>query len=522
MTHYDVIIIGTGAGGGTLAYRLAPSGKRILLLERGPYMPRERENWDSRAVVLEGRYNPTDTWYDRHGKAFHPGTHYYVGGLTKFYGAALLRLRKEDFSRIAHHGGVSPGWPITYDDLEPYYTAAEHLYHVHGERGVDPTEPPASAPYRYPAVSHEPRIQELVDDFRALDTTPFPLPVGIMLDEQQPRRSRCIRCATCDGFPCLVNAKADAQVVCVDPALEHPNVTLLTDAYVTRLETSSSGREVTRVHVERNGARETYAGSVVVVSCGAINSAALLLRSASDQHPNGLANGSGVVGRHYMCHQNSMFLAISRTPNPTRFQKTWGINDFYFRSPEWEHPMGHMSMIGAVDPNILAAGAPRVVPGMTLELMAQHALGFWLTSEDLADPDNRVTVDREGRITLSYTPNNTEAHDRLTARLKQMLKAIASCEDYVLPLSVYVGKRIPLAGVAHQNGTIRFGRDAKTSALDVHCKAHDVDNLYVVDSSFFPSSSACNPSLTIIANALRVGDHLQERLGVSEGAMARA
>jgi choline dehydrogenase-like flavoprotein len=362
-------------------------------------------------------------------------------------------------------------------------------------------------------VSHEPRIQELVDDLRGLGRRPFPLPVGIMLDEADPRRSRCIRCATCDGFPCLVNAKADAQVVCVEPALEHPNVSLLTDAYVARLDTDPSGRRISAVHVEHHGERTTFSADVVVVACGAINSAALLLRSASDQHPDGLANASGVVGRHYMCHLNSMFLAVSRHPNPTRFQKTWGLNDFYFASDEWAWPMGHISMVGSVDADILAAGAPRLVPGMTLDLMAKHALGFWMTSEDLPHPDNRVTVDAAGRITLDYRPNNVEAHTRLTATLKAMLKRIESCDDHLLPLSVYVGKRIPLAGVAHQNGTVRFGRDPKTSALDVHCRAHDVDNLYVVDSSFFPSSGAVNPALTIMANALRVGDHLRERLG---------
>jgi choline dehydrogenase-like flavoprotein len=511
--HWDVIIIGTGAGGGTLAWKLAPTGKRILLLERGDFLPRERENWDSRVVVLEGRYDAADTWYDRDGDGFQPATHYNVGGLTKFYGAALLRLRKEDFGRTVQHAGVSPAWPIGYDELERYYTEAEHLYHVHGQRGVDPTEPPASAPYRFPALRHEPRIQELVDDFRGLGLRPFPLPVGVMLDEDDPRKSRCIRCNTCDGFPCLVNAKADAQVVCVDPALEHPNVEIVTRARVTRLETDASGRTVTRVHVERDGVPETYAGDVVVVSCGAVNSAALLLRSASDRHPDGLGNSSGVVGRHYMCHLNSMYLSISRTPNPTRFQKTWGINDYYFASDQWDWPMGHFSMIGAVDPHILAAGAPAIVPGMTLDLMAKHALGFWMTSEDLPDRENRVLVDREGRITLAYTPNNVEAHQRLTRRLKQLMRQIASCQDHLIPLSAYIGKRIPLAGVAHQNGTIRFGHDPRTSALDRDCKAHDLDNLYVVDSSFFPSSGAVNPALTIMANALRVGDRLLERLG---------
>ena len=344
--HYDVIIIGTGAGGGTLAYKLAPSGKRILLLERGPYVPREKENWDSHAVVVENRYHIPDAWQDKDGRPFHPGTHYFVGGNTKFYGAALIRLRKEDFGEIRHSGGTSPAWPISYEDLEPYYTQAEHLYHVHGQHGSDPTEPPASAAYLHPPVQHEPRIQRLVEDLRRLGHTPFPMPVGIQIDEQQPHKSACIRCDTCDGFPCLVNAKADAQVICVDPALEYPNVSLLTEAYVERLETSPSGREITHVHVVHDGQQHTYSADIVVAACGAINSAALLLRSANDQHPHGLANSSDAVGRHYMAHLNSMLLAVSLEPNPTRFQKTWGLNDFYFASQEWEYPMGHISMIG--------------------------------------------------------------------------------------------------------------------------------------------------------------------------------
>ena len=287
--HYDIIIIGTGAGGGTLAYRLAPSGKKILLLERGNYVPREKDNWDTKAVVTEGKYHIREPWYDDKGKPFHPGTHYFVGGNTKFYGAALVRLRKEDFGEIRHHGGISPGWPISYDELEPYYTEAETLYQVHGERGSDPTEPPASAPYPHPPVSHEPRLQQLADDLRRIGHRPFYLPMGILLDEKNPRKSQCIRCATCDGHPCLVNAKADSQVICVDPALEYPNVTMLTGAYVSKLETGPSGREVRRVHVERNGAKETYSADVVVSSCGAINSAALFLRS--DIEPLGGAIG---------------------------------------------------------------------------------------------------------------------------------------------------------------------------------------------------------------------------------------
>jgi choline dehydrogenase-like flavoprotein len=511
MNHFDVIIIGSGAGGGTLAWRLAPSGKRILLLERGEYVPRERENWSTRAVNVEGRYNTRESWRDAAGKPLHPHTNYWVGGNTKFYGAALFRLRKEDFGELRHHGGISPAWPVTYDEFEPYYTQAEHLYQVHGERGADPTEPWSSAPYKYPRVSHEPRIQQLHDDLASRGLRPFHVPVGIQLDEGNPRKSACIRCATCDGHPCLVNAKSDAQTICVDPALaRYPNLTLLTGAQVTRLDTDSSGREVTRVRVRRNGEEESFSAGIVVVSAGAINSAALLLRSASDRHPAGLANGSGVVGRHYMGHVNAVLMAISTTPNPTVFQKTLALNDFYFGAKDWAHPMGHISFVGKLDADTLAAGAPPIVPGMTLDIMARHSLDFWLTSEDLPDPDNRVEVDRDGHIVLRYKPNNLEAHERLTAKLRQLMRDVGMSQ--IVPRQLFVGQRIPLAGVAHQNGTIRFGQDPATSALNVDCRAHEVENLYVVDGSFFPSSGAVNPALTIMANALRVGDHLMARL----------
>ncbi len=519
MSHYDVIIIGTGAGGGTLAHRLAPSGKRILLLERGDYVPREKPNWSTRAVNVEGRYQTKEVWSDKEGRPLHPHTNYCVGGNTKFYGAALFRLRREDFGEIRHHGGVSPAWPISYEDLEPYYLQAERLYHVHGERGVDPSDPPASGPYPHPPVRHEPRIQQLSEDFARLGLRPFHVPLGIRLDETNPRASACIRCDTCDGFPCLVDAKSDAQVLCVDPALRHPNVSLLTNAYVERLETGPSGREVTRVIVKRDGATEEYSANVVVVSCGAINSAALLLRSAGDRHPKGLANGSDVVGRHYMGHVNSVLMAISKCPNPTIFQKTLAINDFYRGSREWDYPMGHISFVGKLDGETLKAGAPAIAPGWTLDLMATHSLDFWLTSEDLPDPENRVTLDRDGKIVLSYKVNNEEGHRRLIAKLQELMKQQTKCSTHghdchqgLFSRNLFVGQRIPLAGVAHQNGTIRFGKDPKTSALDPDCKAHEIDNLYVVDASFFPSSAAVNPALTIIANALRVGDHLMERL----------
>ena len=322
-THYDVIIIGTGAGGGTLFHALAPTGKRILLLERGGYVPREKANWSTRAVNLEGRYNTKEVWRDRDGSELHPHTNYYVGGNTKFYGAALFRLRREDFGEVRHHGGISPAWPITYEDLEPYYTQAEALYHVHGERGEDPTDPPAQRAVS--ASAGQPRAAHPAAGRRLCAAGPAAVSHAARGDARRARSAqepvhslRDLRRASLPGRREVRRPGPLRR----SGARADPNVTLLTGGLVTRLETSPSGREVTGVVVERDGATETYSADIVVVSAGAINSAALLLRSASDRHPQGLANGSDVVGRHYMGHVNSVLMAISKCPNPTVFQKT--------------------------------------------------------------------------------------------------------------------------------------------------------------------------------------------------------
>ncbi len=511
---YDVIIIGSGAGGGTLAQHLAPSGKRILILERGNWLPRELENWDADAVFVKNRYVAKETWYDKNGKAFQPGVHYWVGGATKFYGAALYRLRKEDFGELRHHDGISPAWPISYDEMEPYYTRAEQLYLVHGQRGEDPTEPPASAPYPFPAVSHEPRIQMLHEDLEEAGYHPFHAPCGVMLNEQQPQFSACIRCKDCDGFPCLVHAKADADVLGVRPALQHSNVTLLTGALVVKLNTNAAGTAVTEVVVEREGRQETYQGSIVVVSGGASNSAKLLLQSANDRHPHGLANGSDQVGRNYMFHNSVAVLAISKEPNPTKFQKTLGLNDYYFGDPDFDYPMGNLQMVGKSSAPMYKGEKPieaGLAPMFTLDEVAKHAVDFWLSTEDLPTSDNRVTVERDGNIKLNYTPTNKESKDRLYNKLKSMLNHLGM-HQHLIHRNMYMKNDIEIGGVAHQAGTCRFGADPQTSVLDTNCKAHELDNLYVVDTSFFPSIGAVNPALTAMANALRVGDHLLERL----------
>jgi choline dehydrogenase-like flavoprotein len=514
--RYDVIIIGSGAGGGTLAHRLAPTGKRVLILERGDWLPREARNWDVASVFADNRYVSPETWYLPDGTGFQPQVHYFVGGATKVFGAALYRLREQDFSELRHQDGISPAWPVGYDEFEPYYTQAEHLYQVHGERGTDPTEPPSSGPYPAPPVSHEPRMAKLAEDLRSEGFHPFHAPSAVMLNEADMAYSRCIRCQTCDGFPCLVHAKSDAEVIAVRPALERTNVTLLRHAKALKLETDAAGRSVTGVLAEVGGVQQVFSADMVVVSCGAANSAALLLRSANDAHPSGLANGSGQVGRNYMFHNSQAVLALSLTPNDTMFQKTVALNDFYFGMDGFPYPMGNIQMIGKTLPGMYRAEKPlltALMPDRALEEASRHAVDFWLTTEDLPRPENRVTVDRDGRLTIGYTPNNQVATQKLYDTLRSMLSRIGLQRQHLVSRNLYMRTDIPLAGCAHQAGTCRFGDDPAASVLDRHCKAHELDNLYVVDTSFFPSIGAVNPSLTAIANALRVGDHLLQRLG---------
>ena len=513
--RYDIIIIGTGAGGGTLVNTVAASGKRILLLERGPFLQREMPNWDPEEVFIEGRYISPDTWFDADGKPFQPQVHYFVGGATKLYGAALYRLRPQDFGELQHVDGVSPAWPLGYDDFEPYYTKAEWLYQVHGNHGEDPTEGPWSKQYPWPAVSHEPRIQQLHDDLLAGGYQPFHAPCGILLDEAERDRSTCIRCTWCDGYPCLVHAKSDAEVMAVRPALSQPNVTLLTGAEVTRLETDDSGRMVTRVVVSRNGSQEEYEADVVVLSAGAVNSAKLLLASANDNHPNGLANGSDQVGRNYMFHNSKAVVAISKERNDTLFQKTLGLNDFYLGTEDYQYPMGNIQMVGKSNAEAMKGEEPmltKLAPHWSLDEVAHHVVDFWLTTEDLPHPESRVTLDGDGNVVLSYHRTNDDEADRLYEELKRLLNHLGMADHHVLGKNFYMHMSIPIAGVAHQAGTVRFGHDPATSVLDEFCRAHELDNLYVVDTSFFPSISAVNPALTAMANAIRVGEHLVERI----------
>jgi len=350
---------------------------------------------------------------------------------------------------------------------------------------------------------------------------PYPAPMGIRINEALKHLSPCIRCDTCDGYPCMVQAKSDSEISAIRPVMGEPNITLVTEAKVLRLHTSASGREVTGVVAEIDGELRMFSGDVVVVSCGAVNSAALLLRSGNDKHPNGLANSSDQVGRNLMKHVLGSLVGVSTVKlNPSKFQKTMAINDFYWGEPGYEFPMGNIQLMGKTVLEGLKGHEDKYAP-LTIQQVADSSIDWWLTTEDLPDPKNRVTVDGE-RIIIDYTENNSEPFDRLVDRWKGILGQIGcGChilpqKSYFAPRSGYFATRMPMQSLGHQTGTCRFGEDPKTSVLDLNCRSHDVDNLYVVDGSFFISSGAVNPTLTIIANALRVGDHLLERWDAGE------
>lgn len=489
----DIVIIGSGMGGGTLAYALRNLGARILIVERGGYLPREPENWSPRELFVAKRYRTTETFLDGRGRPFRPSIYYAVGGCTKVYGAALPRFRREDFEALESEDGVSPEWPVQYDELEPYYAEAERLFRVHGTAGADPIEPMRSTPFPYPAVPHEPVIAAVADSFERQGLRPFPLPLGIDLREG----GTCIRCKTCDGFPCQVLAKSDAEVCVVGPALESPNVSMLTGARAVALRTDPTGRRVTGLSIDLDGERRTVIASTYVLAAGAINSAALLLRSASDRHPGGLANSTGLVGRNYMAHINSALMAIRPQTNETVFQKTLALNDWYFGESNSRVGMGHAQLLGKLQAGMLAASLPRV-PNRILAELAGRSVDWYLMTEDLPDPDNRVSLDGSGRVVVSWRANNVGSHKRLVRSMATAMRRAG--------YPMIQTRRFGQDATAHQCGTVRFGEVPASSVLDPLCRAHDVANLFVVDASFLPSSSAQNPALTVAAQALRVAE----------------
>lgn len=513
--QYDIIIIGTGSGGSTIAYKLAPSGKKILILERGGFIPKEKENWDPYEVVTKGRYRPNETWFNQDDKPFKPFIHYNVGGNSKMYGAALFRFRESDFEKVEHFGGMSPEWPLKYDVYEPYYSIAEKLYSVHGKRGVDPSEPWATNEYPQAPLAYEPLIVDLNAKMEQLGLKPFPLPMGIKLPQDFTKTEAPVLLENFDGFPDPTDSKADGQVMALRPALEHKNITLLTHAYVEKLDTDETGKKVTNVHASVKGEKMMFQGNIVIVACGAVNSAALFLRSANAQHPNGLANSSDQVGRNLMLHHNGCLVAFTKKKNDCVFQKSLGLADFYHSADDSPFPLGEIQLMGRNDPDTILWLAEKIAPGKTYPELKEMTIDFWLTAEDLPHPENRVTLKKDGSIRVSYTRTNYTAYEKLKEKLKQVFVNLGELDPDYKDVQ-WNGYDLDISGMSHQNGTLRFGTNPETSVLDLYCKAHEVQNLYVVDASFFVSCGAFNPALTIAANTLRVGDHiLQDVFGIS-------
>lgn len=493
--YYDVIIVGTGAGGGTLARKLAPTGKKILLLDRGELIYRESSELVDTEIFKKEQFHAPESWYDNTGEPFYPQTYYAVGGNTKIWSGVLQRMREGDFEEVKHQGGISPAWALKYQDFEPYYTEAEKLYQVHGKVEDDPTEPPHSEPYPFAEVAHEPMVQRIGESLTEQGLHPFYLPLGL-------------------GD----RGRTDAEDTGVSPVLKNENVTLKTSAQVVCLHTNPSGSEIKAVQAKIGEQSYLFLGDIIVLACGAVNSAALLLRSANEKHPNGIANGSGLVGRNLMKQLLSVVVQLTATSNSGTFSRTLGLNDFYWGDKDFPYPMGHVQNSGGIFQDVIFAEAPpilsvlsRLMPDFGLRQLATHSIGWWLKTEDLPHPDNRVHYVGD-KLRIDYTANNVEAHDRLVYRWVDVLKSVEQSQPNVFNRTTHPRSDMPIQVVAHQCGTCRFGEDSATSVLDLNCRAHEVHNLYIVDSSFFPSHASVSPGLTVIANALRVGDRLIDQL----------
>lgn len=493
-TTPDIVIIGSGIGGATVASGLAATGANILILEAGDHITDQPENRDQRAIFQRGHFRPKEMWYEHEGQAFNPGNYYNVGGNSKFYGAVLVRYRREDFAEMQHREGVSPAWPFPYEELEPWYCQAEQLFQVRGTLGQDPTEPYHSEPYPFPPVPDEPAIASVRAKLKGNGMHPYSLPLGVDLEKWLAKAE-----TPWDAHPNSFDGKMDAETTALAYALQHRTVMLQTNSRVTLLETSSDGGRIERVHYQHNGEAQSLSPKLVILAAGAVQSSVLLLRSANDRFRSGLANSSDQVGRNFMNHNSSAVLAISPFyRNDSIYQKSFGFNDFYLSDGEGGAPLGNVQLLGRVSGAILKANMPSV-PEWLLGTISRHAIDFYAMSEDIPHPESRIMVEGD-RIVLKWHRTNWDAHLDLVRKLKAVLRK----SGFPVVLSRPFDKRTP----SHQCGTVKMGNDSATSPLDTHCRAHDHTNLFVVDASCLPTSAAVNPALTVAAQALRVASHI--------------
>lgn len=477
-----------------MAYALAPTGARILILEKGHQLPEKPENRDARAIFQRGHFRPKEFWYDAEGVPFNPGNYYNHGGNSKFYGAVLMRYRAEDFDGIAHADGEAPAWPFRYAELQPWYDEAEKIFQVRGTLGEDPTEPRHGIAYPHAPVPDEPAIAGVRARLAKLGLHPFSLPLGVDI-ERWLGHAR----TPWDAFPDARSGKMDAETCALLPALEYPNVSIASGAEVLRLVPDADGRRIAAVDYEQDGERRSVSADTIVLAAGAVRSAAILLASGE----GGLANRSGMVGRHFMNHNLSALLGVDpRFRNDSIYQKTFGINDFYLTDGRGGPPLGNIQLLGRVSGAILKSDL-RHIPEPLLNGLSRHAIDFLAMSEDLPDPSSRVRLDGK-KIVLDWHRTNMTAHRGLVARLKGVLKAAG----FPLVLTHLFDRKTP----SHQCGTVRLGDDPAKAPLDPHGRAFDHPNLYVVDASTLVTSAAVNPSLTVAAIALRAADRIRREV----------
>jgi choline dehydrogenase-like flavoprotein len=495
VTTVDFLIIGSGIGGATIAHALAPTGAKIVILERGEHLTDSPESRDLSAIFKRGHFRSSETWLDANGTPFSPGNFYNVGGNSKFYGGVMYRYRESDFQAKELPEGATVDWPFGYDELEPWYGKVEQLYQIRGAVGLDPTDPPRSTPFPHPPIPYEPQIADAADRLQKLGMHPAPLPLAVDLDKWLQRAP-----TPWDGVPDTHTGKIDAETGPLDLALGHPNVQLVTGAHVTQLVTDPTGKNIEAVHYRQNGQSEKLSADRIILAAGAVNSAVLLQRSDHPKHHGGLANSSGVVGRYFMNHNTTAMITYDlRKAWSTVHSKAFGLNDFYLNDEETGLPLGNVQQLGKISAPVLSANLPIWAPEALLQWFCNRAVDWYAMSEDFPSPDSRV-YSKGDQIVLDWRPSNVKAHHLLVQRMRRIFRQAG----YQIILTKPFGNKAP----SHQCGSVRMGIDPATAALDPYCKAYDHENLWVVDASFLPSSAAVNPSLTVAAQALRVGQHL--------------
>ncbi|HUO94011.1 MAG TPA: GMC family oxidoreductase [Rhizomicrobium sp.] len=473
--RWDAVVVGSGAGGSSIAFQLAKRGAQVLVVERGDFLKTDNDAPD--APIGKYLY---DVWPDQcNGQ---------VGGLTKFFGAALYRLRESDFRAVQHENGMSPAWPVSYSDLAPYYDRAEELYRVHGDWAGDPSEPPHASSYPFPPIPHHPVVAEMAERLTRAGIAVSSIPLAL---DYGPG-GRCTLCPTCDAHYCRRDAKMDAEIAALRPALATKKVQLLTRTECLKVETSPDGRRATAVVVRNQDGVRRITADAVVLSAGIPETAAILRRSRTDRHAAGLGNAGGALGRYHSGHSvGHVFPLVSARKLRDVHSKTMAINAFH---EDADGPLGIIQAVGRMP--FWRQAPPFLRP--IIRFIGERSLAFFYATEALPTWHSGVVFQGD-EIVAKIEPTHN-----LTTFAKLRGVAVEAFRRAGYP--VVARARAPY--LWHDAGTACFGADPASSVCDPDCQVHGVSGLYVVDQSILPSAGCVNTTLTVIALALRAGDHI--------------